>query len=145
MAVRVKLRIKTRGEKQEEVETVALVNSGFETDTPQLLVPELLAKKLNIWEKIPLEARIEGYGGVGGPIRVYVIPEALEVSILEEDIETKSIVSDAVVAEGEQEVLISDYLAGLLGIIVEDFREGLWRIREKPEVIRKTYKPQYWV
>ena len=45
MAVRVKLRIRARGSGR-DVETIALVNSGFETATPQLLIPRRLAEAL---------------------------------------------------------------------------------------------------
>ena len=47
MAVRVKLRIRARGSGR-GVETIALVNSGFETTTPQLLIPRRLAEELGI-------------------------------------------------------------------------------------------------
>ncbi len=46
MAVRVRLRV--RRVDGEAVETVALVNSGFEADSPQLLIPLGLAERLNL-------------------------------------------------------------------------------------------------
>jgi hypothetical protein len=46
MAVRVRLRI-LRGDNV--VETVALVNSGYEADSPQLMIPVHLAKVLGLW------------------------------------------------------------------------------------------------
>jgi hypothetical protein len=144
VAVRVKLRVRSRLEPVREVETVALVNSGFEADTPQLLVPMRLAERLGLTARL-LEARTEAYATVGGPIRVYVLPSSLEVWIAEEDAESPKVVSDAVIVEGEREVLISDYLAGMLGIVVEDFREGIWRLRsDPPSVRRRSYSPQYW-
>jgi hypothetical protein len=45
MGVRVKVRIVIGGK---EIETTALVNSGFETDTPQLLVPHKFILSNNI-------------------------------------------------------------------------------------------------
>jgi len=36
-----------RGEREAEV--VALVSSGFETDTPDIVVPIALARRLGIW------------------------------------------------------------------------------------------------
>ncbi len=144
MAVRVRIRVRSRMEPGREVITVALVNSGFEADTPQLLVPMKLARELDIYSRI-LEARIEAYGTVAGPLRMYVLPSSLEVSIVEEDVETKPVICDAVISELEKEVLISDYLAGELGIMVEDFKEGVWRLKtDPPERKRRTYQPQYW-
>ncbi len=45
MAVRVRLKLKSRIS-GEVVETVALVNTGFETESPQLLIPLALARRL---------------------------------------------------------------------------------------------------
>ena len=44
MAVRVRVRLRTK-EGREEL-TVALVNSGFESDRPQMLTPISLARRL---------------------------------------------------------------------------------------------------
>jgi len=46
MAVRVRLRI-LRGDRV--VKAVALVNSGYEADSPQLMIPVSLAKVLGLW------------------------------------------------------------------------------------------------
>ena len=144
MAVRVKLRIKSRLDPSRSVESIALVNSGFEADTPQLLIPVKLAEELGLARRL-LEARVEAYGTVGGPIRVYVLPSSIEVAIAEEGAPSKVIVADAVISEYEREVLISDYLAGELGIIVEDFKEGVWRLKtDPPDLKRRTHGPQYW-
>ncbi len=144
MAVRIRLRVKSRLEQGREVVTVALVNSGFEADTPQLLIPMKLARELGLAERL-LDARVEAYGTVGGPIRVYVLPSSIEVSIAEGDAEPHKVVADAVISEYEREALISDYLAGELGVIVEDFKEGVWRLKtDSPTTKRLTHKPQYW-
>ena len=47
MVVRIRLRIVSRVGK--EVTTSALVNSGFEAETPQLLLPRSLAYELGLW------------------------------------------------------------------------------------------------
>jgi len=125
--------------------TVALVNSGFESDRPQILTPISLARRLDLWGRVLIEGGSQIFGTVAGPTRLYVLPSSIYVSIVEDDIETEPILSDTVISEIEREVLISDYLAGLLGIAVEDFREGLWRLRsDRNNRIRRSYKPQYW-
>jgi len=48
MAVRVKKRIRSGAA---EVQTSALLNTSFEAETPQLLVPMPLAAKLDLWLK----------------------------------------------------------------------------------------------
>jgi hypothetical protein len=145
VAVRVKLRIKSRLEAGVEVETVALVNSGFEADAPEIVIPMRLAERLNLRSRL-LEARVEPYNTVAGPIRMYVLPSSIEVEVVEEDNRSPTVVCDAVISDTEIEVLISDYLAGALGIVVEDFRDGIWRLKSDPPTRqRRTYKPQHWI
>ncbi|MEM0317433.1 MAG: hypothetical protein QXI35_08460 [Candidatus Nezhaarchaeales archaeon] len=143
MAVRVKLRISVKGS-EKSCETVALVNSGFETVTPQLLIPRGLAEELAIWPGMLPKAKIVAYGTAGGVVRNYLIPNIVEVSIAEEDVQTKC-TADLVISEIEEEVLISDKLAGRLGIVLEDVGEGLYSLKADPSRrIRSSYPPQYW-
>jgi len=127
MPVRIRVRIRSLHSSKEEAAT-ALVNSGFETDTPQIHIPMKLAEALGMASWLS-EARIESYGSIGGLVRAYVLPASLEVWVDEENAASPRVVSDAVITGYESEVLISDYLAGELGIVVEDFREGIWRLR----------------
>jgi len=144
MAVRVKLRIRARSSGR-DVETVALVNSGFETTTPQLLIPRRLAEALGIWPEMAPEARIVTYGTAGGLVRNYFLPGALEVSLVEEDIRTETVVADAVISDIEEEVLISDKLTGRLGIILEDVAEGIYALKADPSRRpRHSYPPERW-
>ncbi|NHW44191.1 MAG: hypothetical protein HA491_00355, partial [Candidatus Verstraetearchaeota archaeon] len=54
LAVRLKLRIRTT--EGRAVEAIALLNSGFEAPTPQLIVPIDVAKELGLW---PPEGAVE--------------------------------------------------------------------------------------
>ncbi len=69
MAVRVKLRITSVSGK--EAITSALVNSGFEAETPQLLIPKSLARELGLWPP-PLEAVLVEVG-TAGAVSVFII------------------------------------------------------------------------
>ena len=75
MAVRIRLRLR-KGDKA--LETVALVNSGYEADSPQLLLPLNLARKLGLWPPQPemIEATFET---AGGPLRVWIARKAIKV------------------------------------------------------------------
>ena len=144
MAVRVKLRIRARGSGR-DVETIALVNSGFETATPQLLIPRRLAEALGVWPDMAPEARIVTYGTAGGLVRNYFLPRALEVSLVEEDIRTEAVLADAVISDIEEEALISDKLTGRLGIILEDVAEGIYALKADPDRRpRRSYPPERW-
>jgi len=117
---------------------VALVNSGYEAETPQLLIPIHLARELGLWPP-PLEAIETVFSTVGGPIRVWIIRRAVKVKVLVEDVETEEVDADIVVSHLADEPLISDKLAGALKIAIEDPAEGLWRFRWEPkEKVRRT-------
>ncbi len=52
---------------------------------------------------------------------------------------------DLVISPIEEEVLISDKLAGKLGIQVFDFAEGIWKLKtDPPETRRKSVERQIW-
>jgi hypothetical protein len=138
MAVRVRLRVEAGGRVRE---VVALVNSGYEADTPQLMVPIGLARELGLWPPPP-DAREELFDTAGGPVRVWVVRGAAAVRAVAGDAESGPVETDIVVSHFVDEPLISDVLAGKLGIAVEDFLEGLWRFRWEPrEKVRRSEKP----
>ncbi len=144
MAVRLKLRLKLL-KTGKTYDIIALVNSGFETITPQLLIPRKLAEELGIWPDMLPRAKIVTYGTPGGVVRNYLISDAVMVSVIEQDLETQEESADITISEIEEEVLISDKLAGKLGIVLEDIGEGLYSLKADPKrTIRKTHMPQYW-
>ena len=137
MAVRVRLRIMRE---DRHLDVVALLNSGYEADSPQLMIPVDLARVLGLWPPPPL-AREEVFETAGGPIRVWVIRNAAEVKVVAKDVESKIVRVDIVVSPLADEPLISDVLAGELELAVEDFAKGLWRFRWEPkEKVRESEK-----
>lgn len=144
MPVRVKLRLRARTGGR-VVETSALVNSGFTTDRPQLVVPKRLAVELGIWPP-PENAYVAELGTAGGPVRSYIIPESLEVQVVEEDRTSKVVVSDAVISGIEEEVLVNDVLGEELGIVLVKMASGKWRFMDDPpDVIRESKPVQLWI
>jgi len=79
VAVEVKLKIKSLKTHREMVAS-ALVNSDYEADTPQLLLPRRLTAELSPWPP-PEDAQLVDFETAGGSIRVYLISNALEVSV----------------------------------------------------------------
>lgn len=139
MAVRVRVKIESC---KASIETVALVNTGFETPNPQILLPVKAAEKLGLWPDLPKEAVAEIYDTAGGPTRVYKVRNAVKLKIVErEDIE---VLADAVISHIEVEALISDKLADELMIVIERPGEGVWRFRDE-EVKRKSDKLEIWL
>lgn len=135
MAVRVRLRVEREGSARE---VVALVNSGYEADTPQLMVPVSLARELELWPPPP-GAKEDVFDTAGGPVRVWIARRAARAWAVAGDAESGPVEVDLVVSPYADEPLISDVLAGRLGIAVEDFAEGLWRFRWEPkEAVRRS-------
>ncbi|MEM3382233.1 MAG: hypothetical protein QXQ11_08775 [Candidatus Bathyarchaeia archaeon] len=78
VAIRVKIKVKFGGK---ELETSALVNTGFETDQPEILLPARLAEILGLY---PPKARsiLQEYSVVGGTTAVIKSPEKIDVRLL---------------------------------------------------------------
>jgi hypothetical protein len=127
LAVRLRLEIVV-GEKK--VEEVALLNSGYEAPSAQLLIPIATAKKLGLW---PPEKSIEvEFETAGGILKAWLFPKAGKVKVLTVDASSKNVDVDIVVSPLADEPLISDALAEDLEIAVESFGRGLWRFRWEP-------------
>jgi hypothetical protein len=142
MGVRVRVRI-VIGDKV--IETTALVNSGFETETPQLLVPHKFILSNNIDLNILEKPRIQEYDTAGGPIIMYIYPEACTINVIEEDRASKNVKADLVISPIEKEVLMSDALTEELEIIIMSPKRGLWKFADDPQnKIRQSHKPKYW-
>lgn len=140
MAVRVKIEIAlgTRS-----VQVVAIANTGFESDDPQILLPAAIAKRLQgtrASKAAPL--RYATAGGLGlalspigvGSVRVDVPdrqPPAVDARLL--------------ASQDETEVVMNDMLVEALGLDLVKPGHGIWRFRddphdrERPSEARTTY------
>ena len=138
MAVRIRLRLR-RGERSLEV--VALINSGYEAPTPQLLIPIPLAERLGLH---PPEGAVRvSLQTAGGPLIAWCYPRELMVKAIAGDAESKEVLTDIIVSPLAEEPLISDQLADELEIAVEAFGRGLWRFRWEPkESVRPSEMPE---
>ncbi|MEM2213680.1 MAG: hypothetical protein QXD66_00745 [Candidatus Nezhaarchaeales archaeon] len=134
MAVRLRLKIVVD---EKATETVALLNSGYEAPTPQLLIPISLAAKLKLWP--PIEASEVILDTAGGPLRAWFYPMKAKVSMIAEDVHGRGATADVVVSSLADEPLINDKLADELEIAVGSFGRGRWRFtREPKEKLRRS-------
>jgi len=115
------------------VEAVALVNTGYEGDTPEVLIPIQVAGRLGIWPNLPEDTVIETYRSASGLMKVYRVRGA-KVHLVGSDIKPKHIDSYLAISEYTDEVLINDQLTSSLEIIIEDPAKGLWRIRGEDKI-----------
>lgn len=113
------------------IETLALVNSGFESGQPDLAVSIDVAKKLGLWP--PKEFKLETFSTAGGEASVYRIEDpSCHVELIDDEEILSRSRCDILIDPYLDEVLISDYLSDELGIIVLSFRRGLWRHYKDP-------------
>ena len=123
------------------VVTSALVNSGFESDEAELILPPPLADVLGVGGTDIAEYRVAG-GGVTLGAR---ISEELRVSLVLEDRELCEVPAVGTVLPGEDEVIVSDKLASTLGIVILDPYEGLRCLRDElGKKVRRSVGPQVW-
>lgn len=138
MAVRVRLRV--RGSRVEVI-TSALVNSGFESDDPEMIIPPSLAETLEVSGIDVAEYRVAGGGGTSG-VRV---GEKLKVKLVLEDRVADEVEAVGTILPGEDEVIISDKLASKLKIVILDPYEGLWCLKDElGRKVRKSVNIQIW-
>jgi len=116
MAVRVKLVIE-RGGVTREVR--ALVNTGYEADSPQLMISISLAREIGLWPPTR-DAHEYIFDTAGGPVRVWYTPRAAQVKVVAGTTLSKPVIVDVVVSPYVEEPLISDMLASELEIVILD-------------------------
>ena len=136
MAIRLRIRLVREGK---SVDVVALINSGYETREPEVLLPVAIAIQLSIYPRLPEGAIVKEYRLADGSItKLIKVLRAVQIYVVEEDRVVGPVEASLVIAEKAEEVLISDKLAGKLGIVALDFGEGLWCFRD--EIGRVTRK-----
>ncbi len=138
MAIRLRLKLKSVVDR--EVEVIALVNSGYETAKPELLVSANIAQTLGLYPLLPRGAEVKEYVlADGSRTKLIRIPSAVEVRVVTEDRVSDPVTCDLVIAEAAEEPLISDKLADALKIVAIAIGEGLWCFRDEiGKKIRKS-------
>ena len=140
MACRVRVRLR-RGLRS--VETSALVNSGFESDEPDVVVPVEGARALGLWPP-PDDVELAELGTGGGDLAAPYYRKAAKLELLAEGV-SKSLEVCIIVDPYVDEVILSDAVAGELGISILDVKRGLWRPREDPAgVERESAEKEVW-
>lgn len=139
MGVRVRVRICSDSRC---VETSALVNSGFETTDPEIVVPPALAEALGLEASNEIAAYTTAGGGSVSAVRA---SRSVVVELLLDDREGVSAHAVPSIMPGEEEVIISDRLAHELKIVILDPFEGLWCLRDELGAkVRRSASPELW-
>ena len=133
MVVKVRIKIRT---KAGSTSVPAVLNTGFESEEPELVLPLELAVELGVWPSGEVE--YADYTTAGGSTSLPVVKKAARVELLLEDQKTKPMICNAVIDPNVDEVLLSDSAIDELGIIILSAK-GKWRFRDDPEgKVRKS-------
>lgn len=140
----VRIRIKINSLKgKPPLEVSSLLNTGFGTEEPEVLVPVKVAEKLSFWPELPEGAMVKAYETAGGIARMYRISKAIEIQAATGDKISEPVKCALVISEIENEVLLSDRTIEELNIIIESPAKGLWKFKDDVE-LRNSVEPQYW-
>jgi len=140
----VRIRIKINSLKgKPPLEVSSLLNTGFGTEEPEVLVPVKVAEKLSFWPELPEGAMVKAYETTGGIARMCRISKAIEIQAATRDKISKPVKCALVISEIENEVLLSDRTIEELDIIIESPAKGLWKFKDDVE-LRNSVEPQYW-
>ncbi len=142
MAVRVKMKLISVKNKS-AIEVNSVLNTAFESEGPEVLVPLKVAEELSFWPMLPEGAIVKAFETTGGIVRMYYITDAVETQVITQDKLSKPAKCALVISEIEREVLVSDRAIDELDIVIESPGKGLWRFRNEGK-IRSSVEPQYW-
>jgi hypothetical protein len=140
MAVRVKIRVRSR-ESNKEQTLVVLVNGGAESLRPLIAVDRETASKLCF--KDLSRGEVYEIAEASSIKQASIFPQAVILELLDDEEKILStITADLAVEEGIIEPLITDVTIDALGIEVISFGKGLWRhVRDPVEIIRRSSQP----
>lgn len=134
MACRVRVRLKVGGR---VFEGRALLNSGFETDSPDVVVPVHVANELGLWP--PETGTIAMLETGGGEVSLPCYTSCGTLELVLPDRKPKVVNVNVIVNPYIDEVAISDYVASELELMLLDFKKGLWRLADDPpQTLRKS-------
>jgi hypothetical protein len=114
-----------------------LLKTGFTSDELDIHIPRDLAEKLGLWPP-PEDASLEVLDTAGGEALSYFIPEAVKLTVVEEDRASRTIVCNVIVSLREKEALLSDAVIEELEIEILSPKTGLWRFKGEDKVRRSV-------
>ncbi len=130
MAIRLRIKLSSIMGKTTIIK--ALVTAGYETQEPEILLPRTVAEDLDLMPKLPSGSEVRDYVLADGTTtRLILIPNAVQVWVLENDREVGGVTAHVAVSDKADEALLSDKLISRLGIVLLDIGEGLWCFKDE--------------
>lgn len=124
------------------IETIALLNTGFETSGPEVLLPKAAAERLGLMPNLPRTAREDLFDSPFGKRRLVYIPGASRIRLLIER-RTGYTKCGVNISEEETEVVLSGEAVSRLRIEIIDPGKGSWRLRGEKR-LRRSPPPEHW-
>jgi hypothetical protein len=121
--------------------TAALLNGGFEAETPHVLLPR--RAYAHLFEHDPAGTRGDDVQTAGGRSEVLVLPDPLEAWVDAGDRSGPTVLVSILVSEAETEVLVSDTAIDAFTIEIHSHGRGLWRFAGEAQD-RPSVPPQLW-
>jgi hypothetical protein len=140
LAVRVRLRIERPS--GERLECAALLNGGFESGRPEILLPAPAARRL--YAQYPAETLPVAGLLAAGETELLELPERVLACVVTPAREGRQARFSVLVSDGADEVLVSDSGIDALGVRIESFGRGVWRFGNERR-LRKSARRQHWL
>jgi hypothetical protein len=137
----VRVKVKLTSSKEGEVIASAIANSGFESDEPEVIVPESIAERLSLYPKLPEGTEVEEYRSVGGRFKAYRVKGFVKAWAVSEDKNIGPVNVVLTIVPEEDEILLSDKLIDALNIELIKPGEGLWKFKDD-KALRKSCPPE---
>ena len=121
--------------------TAALLNGGFEAETPHVLLPR--RAYAHLFREEPVGSRVDEVQTAGGASSVMTLPDAISAWVDAGDRSSSVVSVHVLVSDAETEVLVSDTAIDALGIEITSHGRGLWRFADDQKT-RTSVPPQLW-
>ena len=140
MAVRVRIRIARAARRDPRfIETVAVANSGFEAEEPELLLPIRAAERLGLWPP-PAGAHAAHFESPAASFSMTSVRHGVRVSLAGG---RRLVVANAILAERETEVVMNDHLVEALKLVLVAPASGRYRVGSRGR-IRESDPAETW-
>ena len=121
--------------------TAALLNGGFEAETPHVLLPRRAYAQL--FAQDPAGAHGDDVQTAGGRSEVLVLPDPIEAWVDAGDRTGPTVLVRVLVSTAETEALVSDTAIDAFTIEIHSHGRGLWRFAGEGHD-RASVPPQIW-
>ena len=121
--------------------TAALLNGGFEAETPHVLLPR--RAYTHLFPREPSGSRVDEVQTAGGTSSVVTLSDSIEAWVDAGDRSSSVISVHVLVSDAETEVLVSDTAIDALGIEITSHGRGIWRFAGEL-MTRSSVPAQLW-